>query len=1263
MESLFSDPILKDNNPAVVGKNNVKKRKHRNRLDKDTSTKKKKSTAPHLRRNIRPLYTEAKLQNDTLAAQKAEQERIQRLQETNCNRICQQQEQEQEQLQQTSNENNVGDACVNSLNLEQNNNKPLFYAQLNHGNLEYSTGEANIFPQKTLERKISSDDDCILIDDDDNDDDDSNEKIETIQKLNDTNNVGEISSDDSDSDIQCVTSDTENVNDTLSKKLQRLHIDDRMNIPDENGLILVNVNHPGEDNDLYIPKHLTLTLKPHQIGGIRFMYDNIVESIEQHKKTDGLGCILAHSMGCGKTIQVIAFIDTLLRHTVAKCVLIVVPINTIQNWVNEFKRWTPEELIINDYVYKRPFSLYILNEIAKKLEHRAKIIQNWSVNGGVLILGYEMFRLMVTRKGANARGTNKKKRNNNLHIQQPVFVDLEEEKNVDALNDVRNALLSPDLIICHRIKNHLAGVAQALKEVKTHRRIVLTGYPLQNNLLEYWCMVDFVRPNYLGSRKEFSNMFERPIMNGQCVDSTIEDVKLMKYRAHVLHSILEGFVQRRGHDVLQSALPPKDEYVILLKLSTVQRQLYVKFLNAIGALSYSEKLNPLRAFAICCKIWNHADVLYKFIKNRQEGSDLDLDIDLELNNTKSTTRQQRLNRNSINSQSSFSLTGDQQQMTTFSMEKKEFDYDFANTVFNSYMCGLFSSGIKFEVAFTLLDLSIELGDKVLVFSQSLLSLNIFEEFLYQRRIPKSNDQVWEKNKTYLRLDGSTSSLDREKLINIFNAPNSNAKLFLLSTRAGCLGINLIAASRVIVLDVSWNPCHDAQAVCRVYRYGQKKHCYIYRLIADYTMEKRIYDRQIAKQGMSDRVVDELQPQSQFTKNEVENLVMFAAEEESSVNDISDIEKVSNDDVLLNMCQKHIQSITKVPFTHESLLCDKKDNQLTSADKRRAQRDYQHQKRMHTTSYKQRLTIGQNLSYQARNTPFSYSNYLNTDNRIFNQSSSSSLSSSTTLDTRFPLLNNCGQQRLSSSFMTPLSIHSQQTSTSQKLDELKYSGMNIQQSILRSPLIVQIEARKQQIIPANTQVQYIQTSNGSYIRTPEGKFFAIRSPQSTEEQEQQQQQRLPPSSLFDDSFDSNPTISSSSSSSSTLLPQSSIITNFQTQPLSTFSDINVDSLYFPYNNSLTDLNEQDNFNFIDNIQAGTINNVDSTSDPLSSFWDNDFFPNTNNDNNFASSPLLDCSDLFDNFFGTSDLESADIYQKTLANNNIYNSTALSASTSL
>ncbi|CAF4649304.1 unnamed protein product, partial [Rotaria socialis] len=285
------------------------------------------------------------------------------------------------------------------------------------------------------------------------------------------------------------------------------------------------------------------------------------------------------------------------------------------------------------------------------------------------------------------------------------------------LLDVRNALLNPDLIICdegHRIKNHQAGVAIALKSIRTQRRIVLTGYPLQNNLIEYWCMVDFVRPNYLGSKLEFCNMFERPILNGQCIDSTAEDGKIMRARAHVLHSLLEGFIQRRGHDVLQTDLPPKTEYVILLKLSNIQRRLYMKFLEAVGALSSSTEktLNPLRAFAICCKIWNHSDVLYKFVRDRQDGADLDLDFDIEqnlnssnkplANKTRSTSRLALNNRASPQT-----LTVNnpyEPQGVMFSMEKKEFDYDFANAILNSYVCGQLCNGVKFQLALAILEL-------------------------------------------------------------------------------------------------------------------------------------------------------------------------------------------------------------------------------------------------------------------------------------------------------------------------------------------------------------------------------------------------------------------------------------------------------------------------------------------------------------------------------------------------------------------------------
>jgi RAD54-like protein 2 len=116
-----------------------------------------------------------------------------------------------------------------------------------------------------------------------------------------------------------------------------------------------------------------------------------------------------------------------------------------------------------------------------------------------------------------------------------------------------------------------------------------------------------------------------------------------------------------------------------------------------------------------------------------------------------------------------------------------------------------------------------MGDKLLVFSQSLETLNLLEKMLGAMDVPTgpfalAKPTKWAKNTSYYRIDGSTSAADRQKLVHKFNAKgNTRCPLFLVSTRAGSLGINLVGANRVVVMDVSWNPCHDAQAVCRVYR--------------------------------------------------------------------------------------------------------------------------------------------------------------------------------------------------------------------------------------------------------------------------------------------------------------------------------------------------------------------------------------------------------------------------------------------------------------
>lgn len=182
-------------------------------------------------------------------------------------------------------------------------------------------------------------------------------------------------------------------------------------------------------------------------------------------------------------------------------------------------------------------------------------------------------------------------------------------------------------------------------------------------------------------------------------------------------------------------------------------------------------------------------------------------------------------------------------------------------------------GNKIVVFLSLLALSVANGEKMILFSQSINTLNLIELLLSvdnwgdallmdlpMEEIPAETYASlhamkfsnWSLGREYLRIDGSTNG--RQAIIDEFNK-QPHVKLLIISTKAGNMGINLQAASRVVLFDCSWNPAHDLQAIFRAYRYGQQKSVFVYRLVASGTMEEKIHMRQLDKQTLSARVVD------------------------------------------------------------------------------------------------------------------------------------------------------------------------------------------------------------------------------------------------------------------------------------------------------------------------------------------------------------------------------------------------------------------------
>ena len=169
----------------------------------------------------------------------------------------------------------------------------------------------------------------------------------------------------------------------------------------------------------------------------------------------------------------------------------------------------------------------------------------------------------------------------------------------------------------------------------------------------------------------------------------------------------------------------------------------------------------------------------------------------------------------------------------------------------------------------LLKRQLEKGSRVLIFSQMSRVLDILEDYCYFRGYK------------YCRIDGSTDHEARINAIDEYNKPGSEKFIFLLTTRAGGLGINLVTADTVVLYDSDWNPQADLQAMDRAHRIGQTKQVYVYRFVTDSSIEEKVVERAAKKLRLDQLVIQQGRSQQQQTqsanKDELIDMIQHGAQ--------------------------------------------------------------------------------------------------------------------------------------------------------------------------------------------------------------------------------------------------------------------------------------------------------------------------------------------------------------------------------------------------
>ncbi|KAF8413862.1 hypothetical protein HHK36_001856 [Tetracentron sinense] len=525
------------------------------------------------------------------------------------------------------------------------------------------------------------------------------------------------------------------------------------------------------------------------------------------------------SRGLGKTIQAIAFLaavagkdsedgDSKMMNSedgdskmmkgdpVGKegPVLIVCPTSVIHNWESEFSKWATFSVAVYHGANR--------DLILEKLEARGV---------EVLITSFDTFRIHGT-----------------------------------ILSEVQWDIVIVDE--AHRLKNEKSKLYRACLEIKTRKRFGLTGTIMQNKIMELFNLFDWVAPGSLGTREHFRDFYDEPLKHGQRSNAPERFVQVADERKQHLVAVLRKYLLRRiKEETIGHLMMGKEDNVVFCAMSELQKRVYGRMLQLPDVQCLINKDlpcscgSPLTQVECCYRTVPNGIIWPYLHRDNPDGCDscpfcLVLPCLIKLQQISNHLELIKPNPRD-------------------DVEKQRKDAEFASAVFctdidlvggnthsESFMglsdvkyCGKMRSLERLMLSW------VSQGDKILLFSYSVRMLDILEKFLIR------------KGYCFSRLDGSTPSSLRQPLVDDFNS-SASKQVFLISTRAGGLGLNLVSANRVVIFDPNWNPAQDLQAQDRSFRYGQKRHVIVFRLLAAGSLEELVYSRQVYKQQLSNIAV-------------------------------------------------------------------------------------------------------------------------------------------------------------------------------------------------------------------------------------------------------------------------------------------------------------------------------------------------------------------------------------------------------------------------